>query len=306
MITVARSRNRFVVLALLLVVGLASPVVQAAGAVTESSISSGGTERSYRLYQPSSYRAGKPMPLVVAMHGGLGTGEIFASQTGFDAVAEKNGFLVVYPDGYKRAWNAGRCCGPPKDQKIDDVGYIRALVVQLVRTHSVDSARIFATGFSNGAMLAHRIACEAPELFVAIAPVSGGLMTESCPSKQPISALLVQGYLDDRIPWNGGTFDGTYRPSIKELVTAIGARGGCSGAETVTRTGDGFECRTLGGCRGGTEVSWCKLEAVGHQWGGGKSYLRVVLGPNSDTFPTSQRIWDFFSHHRRQSGAGRP
>ncbi|TDU32051.1 polyhydroxybutyrate depolymerase [Panacagrimonas perspica] len=293
------------VLALLLAALLVPLPAQAAGSVASGTLKIGGMDRTYRLYVPSGYSTQKPAPLVVAMHGGLGTGEIFASQSGLDAVAEKNGFLALYPDGYKRGWNAGTCCGPPMNEKVDDVGFIKALVGEVGRKYSVDAGRVYGTGFSNGAMLAHRIACEAPDVFVAIAPVSGGLMTGSCASKQPVSALLIGGLLDKNIPWDGGTYDGTYRPSVKELVSSLSSRDGCSDKEKVTSSGPGFECRTREACQGRTEVSWCRLDTVGHQWAGGKTYMRWLLGPNTETFNASEKVWTFFNQHQRADSAAR-
>lgn len=288
------------VVLLLLALFAACPGAQAAGA-SRGTLEFGGIERSYRLYVPTGYRQGTPMPLVVAMHGGLGTGEIFASQSGLDAVAERHGFLALYPDGYKRGWNAGTCCGAPMKENVDDVGFIKVAVAAVKRQYSVDGSRVFGTGFSNGAMLAYRISCEAPDLFAAIAPVSGGLMTADCAAKQKISALHIGGVLDKNIPWNGGTYDGTYRRSAKELVGLLSSRGGCGSDEKVTESGRGFECRTLAACPGNIEISWCRLDAVGHQWAGGKTYMRWMLGPNDDRFQTSERIWTFFS----RQGKGR-
>lgn len=298
-----RAASTAALMALFMLLGLAS--AQAAGAISSGSLNFGGMERSYRVHVPSGYTQGKATPLVVAMHGGLGTGEIFASQSGLDAVSEKNGFLTVYPDGVKRGWNAGTCCGPPMKQNVDDVGFIKALVAEISRKYTVDASRVFGTGFSNGAMLAHRIACEAPDVFAAIAPVSGGLMTQSCASKQKVSALLIGGTLDKNIPFNGGTYDGTYRPSVKELVASLAARDGCSATEKVTETGEGYECRTLEGCQGKTEVSWCRLDGVGHQWAGGKTYLKWALGPNTETFNASQKVWTFFSRQQRATASVR-
>src|SRR3546814_3263586 len=82
-------------------------------------------------------------------------------------------FIVVYPDGVGRAWNAGSCCAKPMKEKIDDVGFVRAVIADVKHRYKIDATRIYGTGFSNGAMLLHRIACDAPDTFAAIAPVSG-------------------------------------------------------------------------------------------------------------------------------------
>lgn len=267
------------------------------------SIDVGGMERTYRLFVPSSYRKGTPTPLIVGMHGGLGTGKVFAEQSGLDAVAERRGFIVVYPDGYKRGWNAGTCCGGPMDKKIDDVRFIREVVEATSREFSIDRKRVYGTGFSNGAMLAYRVSCEAPDLFAAIAPVSGGLMTPACETTKSVSVLHIGGALDKNIPWNGGVYDGTYRRSAKQLVDLMSRRGNCGEPEKVLDSGTGFECRTKTSCSSGVEVSWCRLESVGHQWAGGKTIMPRLLGPNTESFSAAERVGDFFS--RLTPGAAR-
>jgi polyhydroxybutyrate depolymerase len=263
-------------------------------------ISFEGRERSYRLYLPAGGNA-QGRPLVVALHGGMSTGRGIEDQTGFDSLADRYGFAVAYPDGIGRGWNAGTCCGSPMKEKVDDVGFVRAVIADVKRRTAVDGTRIYGTGFSNGSMLLHRIACEAPDTFTAIAAVSGGPMIDRCDARKPIPTLLIQGRADPRIPWDGGVFQGSYRPSIKEIVGRFRERNGCSGAETVTYNADGVECRTLGSCSSGDEVSWCGLAGVGHQWAGGKTYLKMLLGPNNERFSASQKIWTFFSQYPKRS-----
>lgn len=261
------------------------------------SLEVGGLTRTATLYQPAGLGSG-PHPLIVALHGGWGSGSTMAEQTGLDALAERQGFLVVYPDGVGRAWNAGTCCAGPVRRNIDDVGFIRALVQRLVETEGADPARVYGTGFSNGAMLLHRVACEAPTLFRAIAPVSGGPMTgTACDARQPVPALLIQGRLDNRIPWDGGEFEGSFRPAMRDIVAGLAQRNGCEEAETVIQRDEGLTCWERRGCKG-APVQWCGLDTVGHQWPGGRSYLPRLLGPNTERFRASERIVAFFQQFR--------
>lgn len=277
----------------MLVAACASPVPAQAGQVREFELQQGGSQRSYRVYQPASYN-GRPLALVVALHGGLGTGKIMQDQSGFDAQADRHGFLVAYPDGIGRGWNAGSCCGKPMEQGVDDVAFVRGVIAQVRKDYAV-SAKVYGTGFSNGAMLLHRIACEAPDTFAAIAPVSGGLMMKTCAAKTGVPALLIQGRADKRIPWDGGVFDDTYRPSIQELVTGLGQRNGCGTEQvSVKQTGEA-SCQQLKGCA--REVSWCGLEGVGHQWAGGQTFLPRFLGANAKSFDASAEIAAFFQRH---------
>lgn len=283
------------VFALLLALPFASAALAApppVAGVTHSEIAQAGSvKRSYRLFVPQGLAPGKPAPLVIAMHGGLGTGDIFAKQSGFDEVAQQYGFVVAYPDGLGRVFNAGRCCG---NAQANDVAFVRALVADLKTRLPIDARRVYGMGFSNGAMLAHRIACEAPEVFAAIAPVSGGIMVESCPSRTPVSALLIQGRLDARIPWDGGAFDGTPRPSMAEVVQSIATRGACGSEVKVLSDTPTAQCwsRT---CKAGVQLQWCGLPSVGHQWAGGATYFPLLLGPNTADFDTSAKIGAFFA-----------
>lgn len=267
------------------------------GQTVDVEMRSGVLKRNYRLYVPSGYQKNKPAPLIIALHGGLGTGKVMAEHAGLSDDADRAGMLVAYPDGIGRGWNAGSCCGDPMEKQVNDVLFMRNLIEDVKSKYSVDSKRIYGTGFSNGAMLLHRVACEAPELFTAIAPVSGGIMVPECQAKTAPAVLLVQGRADDRIFWDGGTFSGTYRPSIKEIVASLRTRNQCSSQEVVTRKQGVVTCMTLKGCAAGKDVSWCGLDGVGHQWAGGKTILPRILGKNTDEYDTSAEVVKFFAAH---------
>lgn len=287
--------------AALILLGCLAPAQRAdadgSGTVTERSIRIGGVERSYRLYRPANLPAGKPVPLLVALHGGFGTGKIMEDMTHFDNVADAHGFVVAYPDGISRAWNAGSCCAKPMKNNTDDVGFVRAVIADVKAAAAIDGQRVYGTGFSNGSMLLHRIACEAPDTFAAIAAVSGGIMIQNCATKRSVPALLIQGRDDPRIPWDGGVFEGSYRPSIAQIVKSLADRNQCSAQEQVTTDDSGVQCRTLLGCKSGDEVSWCGIAGAGHQWAGGRTFLPRLLGKNNDNWDTSEKIWKFFTRY---------
>lgn len=253
----------------------------------------GGRERSFALYIPRGYDGKAALPLLVALHGGLGTGTIFEAQAQLRPHAERLGYFVVYPDGVGRTWNAGSCCGKAAREHVDDVGFIAALVHKLERAYRIDSDRIYATGFSNGAMMVHRIACERPRLFTAIAPVAGSIMGDHCNPDAPTPALLVRGRADERIPWDGGSLRGTYRKSMEEMVSKLGARNGCSAARKLTFSRGDAHCWTLQGCPE-APVRYCGIKGLGHQWAGGKSVLSFMLGGNTEDFDASAQIFRFF------------
>lgn len=270
---------------------------QAAAETKTYSIRPGLLNRGYRVYQPASYDGKKPVALVVSLHGGLGTGKSQQEITGWDKLADEHGFLVAYPDGIKRAWNAGECCGPPAKSKVNDVGFLRALVEQVGKDYRVDPRRVYGNGFSNGGMLLAYTACNDPGLFTAIAINAGTLMTKTCSPDKGLPVLVIQGKSDTRIPWDGGTVEETYRMPMREFVRKLTSNNRCSSTEEdISFTSGPATCKTVKGC-GKNEVTYCGVEGVGHQWIGGTTLLPALLGKNTDKFNATQTMWRFFSRH---------
>jgi polyhydroxybutyrate depolymerase len=136
-----------------------------------------------------------------------------------------------------------------------------------------------------------------PDLFTAVAVNAGALMTSTCKPSRPLPFLIIQGKKDPRMPWAGGTFDGTYRLPVVDLVKRIASRNQCSStSDQVSYSGGPAECRTVTGC-GANEVTYCGVEGVGHQWIGGPTILPMLLGGNTDKFNTTFAMWRFFSRH---------
>ena len=170
-----------------------------------------GKSRFYSIHLPSAYPKSKnPLPLVVALHGGGGSGRQFETQSRLSEKADKEGFIVVYPDGLQnpgilglRTWNAGACCGQSAvTRQADDVGFIRELIDKLVATYRIDSKRIYATGHSNGGMLCYRLACELPDKLAAIAANAGTMQVETaCRPTRVMPILHIHSQLDRNVPY---------------------------------------------------------------------------------------------------------
>lgn len=163
-------------------------------------IESGVVGRTFHLYRPPGLA--DPAPLVVMLHGGFGNGAQAERSSHWDSEADGGHFLVAYPDGLNRARNAGTCCGEPQRVNADDVGFITTMVGAIEQQIPIDRARVYATGMSNGAMMALRLACQT-DAFAAIAPVAGTLLTD-CSQAPPTSVLQIHGTADDRVPYQGG------------------------------------------------------------------------------------------------------
>lgn len=164
-------------------------------------IESGGRERSFVVALPSTVKPGKPVPTVIALHGRLMQGKSMRRILGLDALSERDGFAVIYPNGLKRRWNDGRNGGP------DDVGFIRLLVDYLVSERIADPKRLYLLGVSNGGMLTYRMACEAPGLFAAYAAIIANvprILAENCRNSGHAPMLIINSTDDPVVPWDGG------------------------------------------------------------------------------------------------------
>jgi polyhydroxybutyrate depolymerase len=271
---------------------------------SSQSLQSGGLTRTFRLYRPEGLTAAAP--LVVMLHGGYGDGAQAERAYNWDAEADSGHFLVAYPDGLDRAWNAGSCCGRPQRTGVDDVGFLTSVVATIAQQTPIDANRVYVTGMSNGAMMALRLACQT-SLFAAVAPVAGTLLTD-CSQPQPTSVLQVHGTADDRVPYDGGpgkafsasgapNVDG---PSVPSVNTTWRAIDGCAAPDSTT-VGD--VTTQTAGCPGGRTVELITVAGAGHQWPGGQpSPVAQRLGnlpAPSTALNATDTIWQFFATHAR-------
>jgi polyhydroxybutyrate depolymerase len=267
----------------------------------------GGRQRSYRLHLPPG-ADGRPLPLVVVLHGGGGDMTAAARQTRFDAEADRAGFIVVYPNGSGLlpdrllVWNAGTCCGYAVKHDVDDVGFIRALVGELKARHAIDATRIYATGFSNGGMMSYRLACEVSELFAAIAPVAATQTLHGSMPSHPVSILHIHGSADENVPLRGGLGrksldEDSSRPPVSQSIRFWVERNGT--VETpATSQHRGIRREVYTGGREGSEVEFWLIDGGGHAWPGGDRLMNWLDAPSKELDATAA-IWAFFAAHSK-------
>ncbi|HMD03511.1 MAG TPA: PHB depolymerase family esterase [Candidatus Baltobacteraceae bacterium] len=277
-------------------------VVAASPASIAGTFAFDGLARSYRLFRPAALGRARPVPLVVVLHGGFGTGLQAERSYGWDDAATRNEFVVLYPDGIQRAWNAGNCCGAPQRRNVDDVGFLSALVEQIARDQNVDRERIFITGMSNGAMMAYRMACESPLAIAAIGPVAGTLAVP-CERARPTSLLAIHGLADDRVPFAGGIPQKSFSPGPRLAVPAAIARWNAIDACTrsVSRS-QGSVTYTQASCARGRTVELVTIAGAGHQWPGGApppawAKALLQLDEPSTALDATALLWSFFATH---------
>lgn len=269
-----------------------------------------GRERWYEIHVPPSYRAGTPAPLVLNLHGGAGNPNQQRDDSGMNAVADAHGFLVVYPAGSGRlkerflTWNIGEGDTYAVEQDIDDIGFLRAVIDEVSRNFSVDAKRVYATGFSQGAFMSYRLACEASDRIAAIAPVSGVLLGDAgrCRPGRPVSIIHFHGKLDPNVAYAGGVgekaHDKIARRSVEETIAFWLEKDGLSDKPTREDRRGKAVMRAYGPGANGAEIVLWTLEDGGHTWPGGDSSLpERMVGPVNRDINASALIWDFFSRH---------
>lgn len=264
----------------------------------------GGQSRGFIVHVPRSYRADRPAPLVLALHGGGGSMEVMARDRlyGLVAQSEASGWIAVFPNGYSRlagklaTWNAGICCGAARDRGSDDVGFLRAVVADVQSRLPIDPQRIFATGMSNGGMMSYRLACEASDVFRAVAAVAGTDGTLDCRPDRPVPVFHIHARDDDRVLFGGGSGSASETHaefvSVPATVDKWARLNACKDpAQTVLKQ-PGVVCEVRSSCRDGTEVRVCVTETGGHSWPGGR---KALGGKGSSALDATTEIWDFFA-----------
>lgn len=246
-------------------------------------ITSGGLERSARLHVPDALEPDAAAMLVLALHGFGSNSVAMEALTGLSNVSSERGFLVVYPQGLGSAWNGGACCPGAAG---DDVQFIRDLVAEVSRTHCVDPKRIFATGISNGGLMANRLACEASDLFAAVAPVASAIGV-ACSPERPVAHMAFSGTADPLVP---------IAVTEQEVATWRMLNGCVTDAEQVFAEGDAT-CEQWSDCDDGADVQLCRIEGGGHTWPGGVAV--PILGATSTDLDASDAMVDFFDAHGR-------
>jgi polyhydroxybutyrate depolymerase len=264
--------------------------------MTETTLSLGWSQgtRDALVHVPA-HTAGSRLATIIAIHGSGFDGSRFPNYTQLTSVADREGFMVVYPlgasvqvEGYPelfRSWNAGRCCPYASDDGIDDVGYLDRLLNELTSSTAADPDRITIMGHSNGAMMAQRYACERADRLAALVSVSGSLTANRCEPSRPLPMLEVHATADVEVPYSPGGL-----PSAVEGVEKwrfLNRCGATAVDEPIASEVTGINRRTWA-CDASTEVQFITMQGGDHDW---------VHAP---TFNTEAEVWAFASRFRRR------
>ena len=294
-------------LAFVAAVATATIACGTAGAETISrAVRVGATERSYEIDLPSHRQPGLVLPVVIVFHGGGGAAASARQQTRMSVKGEAEGFIAVYPQGSGgvlgrlRTWNAGTCCGYAMQHRVDEIAFVGALIDDLRATFAIDPAHIYATGISNGGMMAYEVACALADRIAAIAVVAGEMTAlDRCTPARPVPVLVIHGSADRNLPIEGGP--GAKAVAVHDVRSVAAAidfwrrRDACGDAAEVEPTAPVRRTRYRS-CTAGTEVELVVIEGGGHSWPGGERLARF-LGSPSPSLDATDEIWRFFARH---------
>lgn len=279
-----------------------------------------GRRRTYLVHVPVG--ASGPLPVLLAFHGGGGNARGFQQYAELDRLADRERFLVVYPNGTGPlpnrllTWNAGDgCCGYALTNRVDDVGFAEAVIEDLAGRTPVDRRRVYATGHSNGGIMSHRLAAERPGFVAAVAPVAGSLDLRGFAPTRPVPVMQVHSVDDPRALYEGGMgppFPGTdnrvfHQPVQAGLDRWIVANGCVTRPDTLDRRSEshgGTVHRAVllawRGCRGGAEVRHWRLTGPGHAWPGDSRPPggEAISGPQTTVVRAAEEAWAFVSRFR--------
>lgn len=235
-----------------------------------------GVERTYLLHVPTGDSSGRPLPLVLALHGAGMTSALMAEVTGLNAWADKAGFIVVYPQGLERHWNTGQTTASDPD----DFAFVRELIAKIEKSYSVDHSRVIVAGLSNGAEFAQELGCSGDDEFKTVVAVAATLSIQAaghCAPKHPVRLIEFHGTADPLVPYLGGRVavpGGPMVLSVADDLRLWQRLNHCAPDAKTERLPDNGEDGThvervsYHACASGGEVTHYRVLGAGHVWPG--------------------------------------
>ncbi|TGM47569.1 hydrolase [Leptospira biflexa] len=263
-------------------------------------------KRTYLVHYPKNWN-GLPIPMLVALHGRFGTGISMMKQTKLNELADAKGFIVIFPDGYKRSWADGRGSSPADENSINDVVFIESIVKRMVAEGSVNPSSVFLVGHSNGGFMAQRLAVEKPELWKGVMSVAAQLSVFLLKSKHkyktiPVSMGIMAGTADPLVPYSGGYVrDGKEILSVTDSILRWKEWSGCN--DSVQKNTKEFQeendvikidFERFDSCEENKVVELIRLNGLGHSWPGETPMIPFInQGKTTKVIDGSMLVWEF-------------
>ncbi len=274
----------------------------------ESTLEVGSLVRTFTVVLPSTYYSDQnSFPVLIAMHGGGGSAKQMEDSYGLKEKAEEEKYIIIYPDGVQsdgilkaRTWNAGFCCEYAMEKNIDDVGFLSKMIDEVNRIYKSNSKRVYATGMSNGGMMAYRLGCEISNKIAAIAPVACTMVTISeCKPKFSMPIIQFHSILDKNVPFNGGIgIRGINYPAVEKGIASWAAINDCKNIAKVLKDDQNFKLTEWTSCNSQTEIQYYLTKDGGHSWPGAP-IVRASADLPSKVLNANQLIFDFFRKYTR-------
>jgi polyhydroxybutyrate depolymerase len=276
----------------------------------QRSVSVGPLSRRYLLWLPRDYRGNEPLPVVLAFHPGMATPHGFAKHICLHLAPEAKNFVIIYPEGYGRSWNAGNFGGAAHRHNVDDLAFVRAILDDVARIVAIDRRRVYATGHSNGARFCYYAACKMSEEIAAIATVGGAvqLPVGDWRPERPVSILHLHGLEDRWVPFEGGASVWKNAPPMRPIQPSLRLWAKLANATIESHEalfGGIAQCVLYSSPVDSTKVELCRIPGLGHHWPGTRTtrkYRRIAhlfgpFGPLLDLDQVNDTILRFLSAH---------
>ena len=298
--------------------------LSAPGQMTTVHLQVQGRDRTFLVYVPAGAATAPgatpdaktpAQALLIALHGRFGTGSGMVRLADFRPLADREGIILVYPDGIDRSWNDGRLKTPAHEKGIDDVAFIGHLMDYMITHYPVDSTRMYVTGMSNGGFMTSRLGCTLSQRIAAIAVVAASVDRDPpCTPALPLPVMYIHGTDDPIVPYEGGEIkrgSGAYIDSQQQALDRWSAVDGCDKNPRTTTlrdsVGDGTTIKTSVYTNPSTGIEVVGITVVhgGHTWPGGWPYLpKGLIGITSRNLDANEAIWAFFRKYQRVASPG--
>jgi len=277
------------------------------GMITRSNgrIQIDGKTRRYVVYEPKPYDPGKPTALVLSLHGFSDWPMHHMRMSGWNRIADEEGFIVVYPmgTGFPLRWNAYSLTEEDGSENKDLI-FLQELIAEMQETYDINPKQIYVNGLSNGAGMTQLLACSMGDRIAAIGGVAGFYMFpwESCETESPIPAMLFHGTGDEIVPYYGGFYERTGEdfPILPEFSASWAKRNGCVMEAKETQASVSVTRTAYDGCEQGAEVVLYTIEGGGHTWPGGCCLPEWIAGETTQEINASRLLWDFYQAQSSQ------
>jgi polyhydroxybutyrate depolymerase len=263
-------------------------------------IVSSGQQRAYLVHVPKGYDGTKAVPLVISIHGAGGWPAQQMRLSGWNDIADREGFLVVYPSGFERG--SPRKWGVPVDgQRERDVQFITDLIDSLGKEYRIDPRRIYADGLSNGGSMAYVLSCTLANRVAAVGMVAAAqvMRWQSCSAARAVPVISFHGTADRIVPYRGGSSSMTrWRfPDVEAWTAGWARRNGCDGNARVTSLAADVTKREYVQCAGDASVVLYNVKDGGHTWPGSEPMPEWFVGRTTASVDATEEIWKFFAAH---------